>query len=223
MKKCALLVLALVLMTTQQGVAADGNGPYVGMSFGVTLINDSNLSDTLGNYGSQSYDPGFLMNMVGGYDFGLLRLEGEFAYRVASITHVSVVPGVVQDYYGGWATRYDPNMNAGVLSGMFNAWFDFKNKSIVTPYAGGGIGFVNVDLLDSNDYYYSYDSATAFAYQVGGGIAIRVARNLDLDIGYRYLGSNDLDLGILTPGTYPPFKATFASNNISVGLRYTFR
>ena len=120
--------------------------------------------------------------------------------------------------------------NLGVFSLMCNGFFDIHNASPLTPYFGGGIGFATLYLSDTfgtdtrgstvtrTDIYLN-DSASVFAYQVGGGVAIALDQFLSLDLGYRYFGTT---------------KARFDSNwdqsvrlkpeshNATVGLRFTF-
>jgi opacity protein-like surface antigen len=223
MKKIISAVLGLLLVASTASAA----GLYVGGSLGVTLLSNSTLSDALGDYGTASYDAGFLANGYVGYDFGFIRTEFELGYQFASISKFNLVPGVILGPGGGSVlTVNNPDLNIGIFTGMANVWVDIKNRSRFIPYLGGGVGFAAVSWSNScynGCNYYEYDSDTVFAYQVGGGVAFKVTNNLDIDIGYRYFSTENLNLGLYTPGTYPPYSTKLSSNNVLVGARFMFR
>lgn len=138
---------------------------------------------------------------------------------------------------------------------MMNAYYDFDVRGRFTPYVGAGIGWVNhetsaatigeacclatVAKKSSNDI-----AAALMAGMVinltnrgvpagsteGGGDA---ARNLYLDLGYRflYLGQADAGPTSLTLATVPPTTVTASGPSIAeihahefrVGLRYDLR
>jgi len=216
-------ILAVSLVFASQALAVNG---YVGGSLGVTIPQDSTLSDSLGEFATVKNDVGPMMTLFGGADFGFLRLEGEFGFLSSNVSSINAAPGVHFDSIYGPVTTINPDVNVSVFTGMMNAWFDFKNKSRVTPYIGGGIGFAYVYVGDTwgNDHYYDYNyynDDTVFAWQVGGGVAIRLIPNLDLDLGYRYLAADNLNLNYFYWG--PQDKTSFTSSNVTVGIRYTFR
>lgn len=100
---------------------------------------------------------------------------------------------------------------------MANAYYDFKNSSIVTPYIGGGIGFANVNVGDGNVggvQVWADDDDTVFAYQLAIGTGFDVTKELTIDLGYRYYATQDPSFELVD--------AEYSSHNVMVGLRYRF-
>ncbi|RII27729.1 MAG: porin family protein [Geobacter sp.] len=211
-KLMTVLVVVLVLTTSSVGFAAGGRG-YVGGAAGVFLPQDSNVTYFDGSTGNQSYDTGYVLTAFGGYEFESgLRLEGEFAFREAELNRVAGNYG----YYG-----YNDTLWA--FSGMANLFYDIRTNTNVTPYLGGGIGFATVSLDRGYDYYSGYynnnyydssDYETVFAYQVGGGVCIDLNRNMALDVGYRYFGTDDIQ--------FFDRKIDLESHNVTVGVKFKF-
>lgn len=114
------------------------------------------------------YDNGIGFGGAIGIDLGsIFRIENELSYKYAS-------------------GRNGGNLNA--LAWMLNAWIQPRNDAPVTPYFGGGFGLGrgHVSTIGPSD-----GVITGIAYQVGGGLDIRLDRRLSLDIGYRYFGISD--------------------------------
>src|SRR6186997_1196450 len=85
MRYLALLGAATALATANPALAANGHG-YVGIDAGLLLPDDVDFG--LDGY---SYDleadlkNGFDLDLIGGYDFGFVRLEGELGWKRAEI------------------------------------------------------------------------------------------------------------------------------------------
>lgn len=198
--------LAVVMaMVTGNALAAEGR-PYVGVATGVAILEDSTLSDSTGSV-NISYNPGFVLNGTGGYEFGNgLRVEGEVNFRRAEMDRVSV---------GNLGAAL--NSTAWSIGMMANGYYDFRNSSAVTPYLGAGIGFINVNVDEGSINgirVWTKADDTVFAYQVAVGAALDMSKQAALDIGYRYFGTDDPRFGAV--------KGTYASHNIMLGLRYRF-
>ncbi len=213
-KLIVILVGVLVLAMSSIGYAAGGRG-YVGGSAGVFLPRDSNVTDINGSTTNQSYETGYVITGFGGYEFGNgLRVEGELAYREAGLdNHVA---GSYSNY-----NYYNHNDSLWAFSGMANLFYDINTRSIVTPYLGGGIGFAVVGFDNRyNDYYnnyyydYGYEEKTVFAYQVGGGMCFDLNRNMALDVGYRYFGTEKIHFDFRD--------VELESHNVTVGVKFKF-
>ena len=209
MKKQKMVAAAVLAVTLALGAgtasAAEGR-PYVGVAAGVAILEDSTLSDRTGSV-SVTYNPGFVLNGTAGYEFkNGLRVEGEFNYRRAEMDRVSV---------GNIGAAI--SSTAWSIGMMANGYYDFRNSSVVTPYLGAGIGFVNVNVGDGSINgirVWSKADDTVFAYQVAVGAALDMTRQAALDIGYRYFGTDD--------PRFDTAKGTYTSHNIMLGLRYRF-
>lgn len=168
------------------------------------------------------FDPGINVGGSGGYDFGVIRLEGELSYKQSDIRSVT-------DQADGFRFG-NVDGDLGAFAMMFNAFIDLHNNTMVTPYLGGGVGFAVLNLSDTfgtdvvdgvaeRVLLYLDDDDTVFAYQAGVGLEIALNRQLSLDLGYRYFGTTrarfDTNLDVTT-------ELRFESHNGVVGFRVKF-
>lgn len=72
-------------------------------------------------------------------------------------------------------------------SAMANAYYDFKNESVFTPYVMGGVG-ASYGKFSSQVDGGEKDTATktSFVWQVGAGVDTKVSDNVKLGLGYRF-------------------------------------
>lgn len=199
-------------------------GPYVSGFIGVSALKDADLEvsgydwkyDTY--YGSKDkvqFDTGILVGGTGGYDFGIIRLEGELSYKYNEIDSIK---GRNPGYYY-LATE------VGTFALMGNVFFDLHNNSPITPYIGGGIGVATIYLgNDRNDYYDDYedDYDSVFAYQLGGGLEIALNQRLSLDVGYRYFATDTAKFEVDSYYISQTSKIKLESHNFTVGVRFKF-
>ena len=185
--------LLMVLMIPLVSIAASP-GPYVSANLGMSFLMDADFSEP-GTNGTFSYDHGFASTLAAGYNFGMFRAEGEIGYQTNS---------------GDKEYTYRANSSGDMtaLSFMANGYFDFVNSTSFTPFITAGIGIADLDADDmgSND--------TVFAYQFGAGVGYAINPNFNVDLTYRYFATEDPE--------FSAGKAEFASNNVYLGLRYTF-
>lgn len=229
MKKPALHIVILAILVIPAISIAESavSGAYISGLIGVQAAKDTDASSTdfvTGNaYNDRvEFDPGLNIGVTGGYDFGIVRLEGELSYKNAEIKAVTnqVTSERFHDTYG----------DVGVMAMIFNGFIDLHNNTPVTPYFGGGIGFASVQLSDTlatrrvgntaqRVLLYGAGDDTVFAYQFGGGVDIAMNRHFSLDIGYRYFSANrahiDSDQDILT-------NLKFASHTTALGFKYRY-
>ena len=157
--------------------------PYVGGIVGINVLQDSAVRDDFGNNFNATLEPGFILGAVGGYDFRVFRPEAQLVFLVTELDDFEA---------GGSSLRVD-----GELSSLFllvNSWFDFENRSSVTPYAGAGFGPGRIHISRvsaAGSTLYESDTATVLGYQAGIGLRIGLTRRVLLDAGYQYLGSSD--------------------------------
>src|SRR4029078_1718763 len=140
------IVVALASPAIAPPAIARDHSFYAGLEGGGMIVEDLNL-----NYrsGTTSIASGYVVNFVtgydvdaiAGYDFGVLRLEGELAYKHAGVDGVNADPRISPVTNG--------NLSRGrvnVFSGMVNALLDFGNDNGLSGYVGGGLGWASVDL-----------------------------------------------------------------------------
>lgn len=229
MKKYLLAIFSLLISSIPSlGIAAsEHQGFYISGFLGTSIIKDITFSNNdyqVNNSFSEKleFDPGIYTGGTGGYDFGLVRLEGELAYRFAEIDSIT-----------SKTTNYrvnDVDGNIGVFSSMVNVFIDLHNSSRITPYLGGGIGFATLYISDTdgyvtdgnNTYYetvYWESDDTVFAYQLGGGAAIALNDRFSIDVGYRYFKTDKAHFDSYYSSTS---SESFESNDVMVGLRVKF-
>lgn len=195
-------------------------GAYVSGFIGASVPNDINVT------GSQiddrvTFDPGVNLGATGGFDFGILRLEGELSYKHGEI--VGVLDRIAAERFRSIDGRI------GVLAMMGNMFIDLHNPSPITPYFGGGIGFATVHQSDTfgtsvingdRVQLYESDDDAVFAYQAGGGLEIALNRILSLDLSYRYFRTSRASFNDDTFSQDNELK--FGSHNAAAGIRVKF-
>jgi opacity protein-like surface antigen len=201
-------------------------GPYVSGFLGISLPTTIDATSTQYSHNAKTFndriefDPGIQIGGSGGFDFGYLRIEGELSYRngeMSTITEQISKTRIV-----------DVDGRVEVSAAIFNAFFDLRNPSPVTPYIGGGIGFATLLLSDTfgtetNSGYrmrlYESDDDTVLAYQIGAGMEIALTKMLSLDIGYRYFATSKAKFN---KNSFTTTEMKFESHNASVGVRIKF-
>src|SRR5215467_8916619 len=147
MRKLAIAVaLASTAMATP-AVARD-HSFYAGLEGGAMWIEDADFSysDNTGlNIASPAittrHSTGYDIDLIAGYDFGMIRLEGELGYKHASVHEVLLDSRLS----GGNAGDTFPGNGRGrALSAMLNALLDFGNEDGLSGYVGAGIGIADV-------------------------------------------------------------------------------
>ena len=106
MRKYLLAAVAAAAIATP-AVARDG-APYVGVEAGLLMAEDTDFDLTTdffngdgeveyGNALVYNYSPGLDADLIAGYDFGMFRLEGEAAFKRASIDDVTATTQFLTD------------------------------------------------------------------------------------------------------------------------------
>ena len=106
------------------------------------------------------------------------------------------------------------NGRINVLAGLANGYYDFDTGTKLRPYVGAGMGIGQVK-LDGGPVH---DDDTGFAYQLLTGVAYPVTDKLSAQLGYRYLGVNDLKIGTAAQS----LRGDYHDQAITAGLTYKF-
>lgn len=205
-------------------------GPYVSGFIGGSSVTNTDVTTTdFSNGGTFNervrFDPSINIGGTGGFDFGVVRLEGELSYKhgeISSVTSQNAATGATSQFVS-------TDGSLGALAMMVNAFVDLHNYSPITPYLGGGIGFAALHLTDTfgtnisatpiaRGLVYAHDDDTVFAYQAGGGLEVALNRRLSLDLGYRYFATSKARFDRTLIST----SMKFESHNGAVGLRVKF-
>ena len=145
MRKLAIAVALASTALATPAVARDHSG-YVGVEGGVMWVEDMDLdfddaTTHLSNALTNTHKLGYDVDIIGGWDFGMLRLEGELAYKRASNDEVradTLFSGA------GAFDHFDSGGSGRAISAMINLLLDFGDDDGLSGYAGVGVGLANV-------------------------------------------------------------------------------
>jgi opacity protein-like surface antigen len=184
--------------------------------------------------GRYKIDTAFQIGGALGYDFGLVRAEVNVNYSSAKVKSLNVtqLTGL------GGQTTTDLNAvksdvcfaldqaacstsgNALALDGvklkqvavLGNAWIDVPLPGPFSPYVGGGLGAVHLDV--------DGEGKTVFAWQVGAGVAYSIIPHVAItaDVRHRESGKVNMDFG----GGYGANFGRVKSTTYGLGLRVSF-
>ena len=208
MKKIVQLLLIVAMLFSVSTVAYSAPGLYVGANIGLAFLDDSDV-DIDDSFFSEvdislSADNGASFGGVLGYAFeNGYRVEGELVYQRNNYDEAKVS-------YLGMSDKFSMDGDISSATALANGYYDFKNKSRVTPFIGGGLGFAVVDVdgdpVDDHDY--------VFVYQFTAGVGFEITESITLDLKYRYVMTEDLEL--------EGMQLEYSSDIISTGIRFTF-
>src|SRR5690242_14200276 len=164
-----LLAGAAALVIAAPAAATTDNAGYVGVDggilfpksqdiFGEVTFTDGEAVDIATEHvGRLRYKHGLDLDFVGGYDFGMFRLEGELGYKRAKAKRFDFGTGdnIVTFIDAGSGNTFttadfDLSDSTRVYSGMINALLDFGGNGHVGGYLGGGVGYASVRQFGSS-------------------------------------------------------------------------
>ena len=218
MKKIVQLLLIVAMLFSVSTVAYSAPGLYIGGNFGLAFLNETELDSYDYPNGSDvnvNADNGLSFGGVVGYAFeNGYRIEGEVDYQKNDFDKMEVS-------YLGVSETFFLKGNITSLAVFVNGYYDFKNESRVTPFIGAGLGFANIAVSDYNyaDSALAYDEDerdddTVFAYQFSAGVGFEVTESITLDLRYRYVATENVEIDGAT--------LDYSSNIISTGIRFSF-
>lgn len=113
----------------------------------------------------------------------------------------------------------DRKMDTGqikVTAGLLNGLYDFDTGTSFRPYVGAGLGIGQVKL----DGGAIHGDDTGFAYQLLTGVAYPINERLSAQVGYRYLGVNDVKIGPISGAA--SLRGDYHDQAVTAGLTYRF-
>lgn len=166
---------------------------------------------------------------LGKYLGGGWRGELEFSYRdndvrswTADVPNISAFPdGTISGDISSYA-----------LMGNLIKDLDFLGTSWVTPYVGGGIGFIHIDSefvgnrtmgINGLNNLVVNSSDRQFAYQGIAGLAFKLSEGLLLDLSYRFMGTaREPDFDATVSGVPFKYDGSYVGHSAFAGLRWNF-
>ncbi|MCL6251854.1 porin family protein, partial [Altererythrobacter sp. KTW20L] len=198
MRKCATGLLLATSILAAPAMARDGQ-VYLGIEGGVVRADDITFAVTGAplTVTAEPKDIGWEAGAVLGYDFGMVRLEGEAAYKRFGIDTITGPVGPIPTGGTYFASgTYAANGDVRVGSGMANLLLDFGGNDGIGFSIGGGVGIADVDIkdiavpgrvaLDDNDM--------RFAWQGIARLYAPLSDTIELGLKYRYFRVDDATL-----------------------------
>ncbi|WP_319525710.1 outer membrane beta-barrel protein [uncultured Desulfosarcina sp.] len=206
------VLICLMVLAGNYSIASATEGLYIGIQGGINNMDDTKTKDSEGEM-----DSGYAISGFVGYDFGYFRVEGEVAYRENDIDKITIL---------GFDTVSSGDVTAA--SFILNGYLDVQNRTPFTPYIGAGIG-CNYFEYNGTAIYHSLttikydDSETVLAYQLSAGITWDVTKALALDLSYKYLKSDDIEVsGTSNWGVTEKGETDYENQSFMIGLKWYF-
>lgn len=211
MRKFLMAAATAAVFTTP--AAARDNSPYLGIEGGVLFPQKQDVDGSVdftnpaatdigpARIGSVKAKTGFDVDIFGGYDFGMFRLEGELGYKQAKPKSMRVDPAFVAAINKAGGTSFTgADFGLGdktkVYSAMVNGYAEHDLFDGISGFVGAGAGYASVREFG--------DKKGKFAWQLLAGLQKPVSSNVDVGIKYRYFRTGKLDFDddfAFTPGT----------------------
>jgi len=235
MRKLAIAVALASTGLATPAVARD-HSPYVGVEGGVLFVEDMDVDYddgvlNLANAITVTHNTGFDVDAIAGYDFGMLRLEGEVAYKRAGVNQLRIDPRIAG---GGPGDNYDASGRGRALSAMINLLLDFGDDDGLSGYAGAGVGLASVKYSASTlappdpgappfgQLAFS-DTDSGIAWQGILGLRYAVGSNIDVGLKYRFFNVPNLKFGSDDSQRLPiDLDGRWRSHSIMASLIYNF-
>ncbi len=216
MRKYLLAAAAVAAISTPAGAQI---GPYVGVEGGLLFPRDGDIEidvegdDDLDTDTSIDYKMGRDLDVIGGYDFGAFRLEGEIAWKRTRADEIEFE----DDDDGDLVELGNPRVK--VRSLMLNALGDFGASDGFGAYAGAGFGRARMRVGEASD--------RAWAWQLIAGVRTAITPNIDAGLKYRFLRTrkfNFRDDFEFDPGEFVSInqETRFSSHSLLASLIFNF-
>ncbi len=189
--KLKLFFPVAVIAACLSAVSADAKHGYFGLRGGLADIHENDVID---EYVSSGFGSGYL-----GFYNSPFRSE------------VELTAGSRADFDKHETGK---DMEAQFQRIMANAYIDINANRYVRPYIGGGIGMAFYHIKDNDTDM--KESGNNFAWNFGGGVGIRLTRNVTFDTGYRYVDMGTIELENTEKDMH------FSAHEAYAGLRFLF-
>jgi opacity protein-like surface antigen len=212
------LCLLFALTAIGSEAYADSDGPccrpvphwYAALGGGIVFLNSSDIKTQGTTVQSQGFDSGLGFSAAVGYRFNSgWRTELELAYRDNPI---STIGG--QSPPSGQTFKDQTS-----LATMVNGYYDFRNRSAITPYLGAGLGEARVSNPQGGGVVALKAWTPAYQLMVGASYTIP---NTPLEgfFGYRFFGCQDPSIRASSGSDY---RFSNNANILELGARIFFK
>ena len=179
-------MLLLMASTTQSATPIDGW--YSNVFAGYTYL-PNNIDTTRGSitYTDANYESEYNVGGSFGFKSNPMRYEGQVTYINAMLNHV-YENSIKQPKVAGYNNA---------IFGLANVYYDFPDViQTISPFLGLGLGYGWINVKIDNARLINISNFrvadSAFAYQGSIGLTFNFSENYALNIGYRYIGTNNV-------------------------------
>tara|TARA_B110000858_G_scaffold124833_1_gene142278 strand:- start:173 stop:883 length:711 start_codon:yes stop_codon:yes gene_type:complete len=232
------LTLALLLTLPTMAFAVDLEGYYITPKGGISKTLDTGIMtyitvDDTNPLNNEDLGTGSAFGFSAGkYITDNLRLELEVIKRASYELDTSLVSNNATIMVG------DIDSKSIFINGFYDFQPFFMSNTAITPYLGGGLGIsrnkmgalTETRAADGNIVTLDSNTINQFAYKVSAGTLVNLTDNLSLDINYQYVnlgsiksGVNALDAGVPETIVKPLNEGEIKTQELMVGLQYTFK
>nr|VFJ98131.1 MAG: Outer membrane protein beta-barrel domain-containing protein [Candidatus Kentron sp. LFY] len=208
LKKTTFLLISVLSISA----FAEGNNLVLKKSFylsgaiGPTFTRDSDTDVATNNGARESGE----IEMDNAMNFSLsagrwftprLRGDVEFSYRKADMDRLKGQGGIIVPV---------EDSDVKTIAALVNLKYDILTGN-TRPYISAGLGLANHDVKRGK-------SDTVFAYQAGVGVISDIDKNISAFLGYRYLGTSDIEFSV----NGEKYDAEYGAHELHAGLHYNF-
>ena len=171
----------------------------------------------------------FIGTALGGYVADNIRLEVQIGYRNSEINRIKVQGATPPGEEPVIAASGAKNSTLSMLSVITNAYYDIdlRDQGIpVVPWVGVGLGWGMPRLDASNapdpNQTEMDDTASVFVYNAMVGASIPVSEITEISLGYRYVRTEDFEIGGTSAGVLRRFDFEYDAHEAYLGARFSF-
>jgi opacity protein-like surface antigen len=202
-----LLLAATALVIAAPAVAKD-HSPYIGADLGIVWTNSQTIvgSTTFNgpvvcnalppatctapgsfaerDVGLLHYKGGLDVDLIGGYDFGMFRLEGELGYKHGHTKHATFDSTFISNLNTAAGTAFGPDTKFNISDKssawdfMVNGWLDFGGETGIGGGVGAGLGYADVNQFGHSNGKLAWQLLAQVYYPVSSGIDIGTATSM---------------------------------------------
>ena len=208
-----------------QAQDAPRDGFYLRAGAGVSLVDDleqsisysPNRSSCLAigcnpNRKVTNLETGYVASAAIGFNYlDGIRTELEYRYAATGIESIERFEGAS----GAFSNPQGENDTLGAHFILSNVYFDLPTDGPISPFIGLGVGGAFV----SNE---NGETDAALAYQGRAGLSWRLSADLNMDMEYIYLRTNDLVYDMNDPAIEGLDDAPYQSSSVMLSIRKQF-
>jgi opacity protein-like surface antigen len=230
MKK--ILFLLVIILTSANAVEFS---PYVSGKVGFGSVNSTDsvyhyAAGGADNHGTDEDDSLVSFKLAGGLATDSFRTELEIGFSGENEFSVKAKAN----------PKYGTDVKTNVKTYFVNAYYDYKINDELIPYVGFGLGVANIKNkysagVEEYFYYDGTEDTNAFAFNISVGANYKVAKNVFIDVGYRYTNLGEVNQvidyaeGEYVSSKFDHYKESFVkaegkltAHELTIGAKYLF-